>query len=340
MVKHLFLSNDRLLRHETGEHPENAERLRGILDEFQKSAYKDALDLSVNRQATVDEIVKVHERGYAEHVLSLEGCDSSIDQETVVSPGSVEAAVLAAGLGLELVERVVNESVHNGFAIVRPPGHHARPSIGMGFCFFNNIAIAAKKALSMGVKRILILDWDVHHGNGTQEIFYDDDKVLLIDLHQTNLFPVSSGMINETGSGRGKGFTVNVPLPAGCVDNDYLFVFDKVVKPLALKFAPELILVSAGFDAHESDPLGFMNLTTGGYGLLTERIKSLAEKVCSGKLVFFLEGGYNTYFLAKNVLECAKMLVGSADTYFFEETVSASPAVEEIVREIHATQSK
>lgn len=309
MSKHLFLSHHSLLDHHgTSRHPENSSRLQAILEAFAFSPFNQFLNLSCARQATVDELLLIHDQSYIDLVLSLDGKRACLDPETPISPGSVKAALLAAGLGLEVVEQIVGNRIQNGFALLRPPGHHARPSLGMGFCIFNNIAIAAKKALSQGIKRILILDWDVHHGNGTQEAFYDTDSVLFIDLHQENLFPVSSGLISEKGKDRGLGSTVNIPLPPHCRDEDYLYIFDAVVSPLALKYEPELILVSAGFDAHESDPLGFMKLTTEGYGLLTKRVINLAHKVCGGRLAFFLEGGYNPYFLAKNVMECVQAL--------------------------------
>lgn len=306
--EHLFLSHQCLLNHDTGDHPENASRLQAILEAFENTPYKNFLNLSCQRHASKKELLLIHDPSYVDFILSLEGKTTHLDPETPLSPQSVKAALAAAGLGLELVEQVISGKVQNGFALLRPPGHHARPSTGMGFCIFNNIAIAAKKALSLGLKRILILDWDVHHGNGTQEAFYDTDAVLFIDIHQDNLFPISSGLLEETGKGPGLGFTKNIPLPAYCKDQDYLSIFETLVHPLALKYQPELILVSAGFDAHESDPLGFMNLTTEGYGLLAMRTKKMAEELCEGRLVFFLEGGYNPFFLGRNVIECAKVL--------------------------------
>lgn len=333
-MKHLFLTHLKQLEHGNETHPENSARLQAILDEFATSPYKNLLNLSVDRQATLDELTKVHEKNYVDHVLSLEGQTANLDHETILSKGSVNAALLAAGQGLELVEQVVEGQVQNGFVLVRPPGHHARPACGMGFCVFNNIAIAAKKALSMGIKRILILDWDVHHGNGTQEAFYESDNVLFIDIHQDSLFPVPSGLLQEKGQGKGLGFTVNIPLPPSCHNEDYLYVFDQLVEPLARQYQPELILVSAGFDAHESDPMGFMNLTTQAYGLLTAKTKQLAEEVCKGKLVLFLEGGYNPFFLAKNVMECVRVLVGESISNDLEK-LSPSKKVETLVKEIY-----
>lgn len=341
MPKSFFLSDRRMLQHHTGDHLENANRLQAILEEFKRSPFFKYLKLSTNYFASKEDLVRVHDSAYVDHVLSLDGKKSMIDYETIISPFSVKAALIAAGLGIELIEQVVSEKIANGFVIVRPPGHHARPSTGMGFCLFNNIAIAAKKALSMGIKRLLIFDFDVHHGNGTQEVFYNDDRVLFIDIHQENLFPPNSGLLNETGQARGRGFTVNIPLPKGCGDNEYLYIFDQLIKPLTMDYCPELILVSAGFDAHESDPLGLMTLTTSGYGFLTERIKTLAKSLCKEKLIFFLEGGYNPFFLAKNVIECVRILVDEKKTIDIKETKNpTSKEIERMVREIYDSHNE
>lgn len=336
MFKSLFLSHFLLLNHGNSSHPENSVRLQMIFEDFKKSLYSELLDLSCVREATKEELVLVHEEKYVDDILALDGKESLIDSETLISKGSIKAARLAAGLGIELTEQVIKGKIQNGFAIVRPPGHHATPKGGMGFCVFNNIAIAAKKARFLGLKRVMILDWDVHHGNGTQETFYEDESVLLIDLHQDHLFPVHSGLLHERGSGKGTGYTVNIPLPPSCHDEDYIYIFDELITPIAKWFNPELILVSAGFDAHESDPMGFMNLTTKGFGLLTEKIKLLALELCEGKLILFLEGGYNPYFLAKNVLECVEVLI-KEDLKDLKRKVYPSKEVERLVKEIYET---
>jgi acetoin utilization deacetylase AcuC-like enzyme len=323
-----------MLEHGISSHPENAERLRSVLKLLSESPYKDLVDLSCHRKATMDELQKNHSADYIKHVLSLEGQDVSLDSETILTKGSVEAALVAVGLGIELVERVIKGEAKNGFALLRPPGHHARPTAGMGFCVFNNIAIAARKALSMGIKRLLIFDFDVHHGNGTEESFYEDDRVLFIDLHQENLFPVNSGKLEDSGREKGLGYTLNIPLPEGCGDSDYLYTFDTVVRPIVLEYQPELILVSAGFDAHESDPLGFMNLTTPGYGQIASRIKALAQEVCDGKVVFFLEGGYNPNYLARNVLECIKVL-SDEDHEKYRVPAECSQEIKQYLRRVH-----
>lgn len=305
MKNSLFLTHPCLLEHGIDSHPENAGRLKAIMAAVGDIKY-------FERKATVEELARVHDRAYITHVLSVEGKSGYLDPETPMTSGSVHAALVSAGLGLELVEQVLDGKIQNGFALVRPPGHHAVHATSMGFCVFNNIAIAARHALARGVKRILIIDWDVHHGNGTQEAFYGDSRVLFIDLHQDNLFPKNSGSIEETGSGDGLGYTVNLPLPDSCRDDDYLYVFEKIIKPVARSYAPELILVSAGFDAHESDPLGSMMLTTEGYGRLSQEVKQLAHELCGSKLILFLEGGYHVESLAQNVAECARVLAGNA----------------------------
>ncbi len=301
MKQLLLLSHPCFLNHGIAQHPEHSGRLKAILEEIKASPY---LDLGLERKAEIQDIVAVHDKKYVDYVLSLDKKIGAIDHETLITEGSVHAALVAAGLGIELVEQVVSGKLKQGFALVRPPGHHAEPQSGMGFCIFNNIAIAAKKALSLGLKRIMILDWDVHHGNGTQKAFYDDPRVLHVDLHQDNLYPKNSGLLEEIGSGKGLGYTANIPLPDSCRDDDYLYIMDTVVRPLATRYMPELILVSAGFDAHENDPLGSEMITTEGYGKLTTQIKKLAEDVCSGKVLYFLEGGYNVQDLAKSVSSC------------------------------------
>lgn len=335
LQKSLFLSHPCQLDHGILDHPENPLRLQAILEAFKESLYENLLDLTVSRLATKEELLQVHALSYVDHILASQGRDMDLDYETKLTAGSVKAALSAAGLACELIEQVVEGKIKNGFALIRPPGHHARADQGMGFCIFNNIAIAAHKALSMGLKRILIFDWDVHHGNGTQECFYEDDRVLFIDIHQENLFPINSGLLDETGKSKGLGYTANIPLPPSCKDADYLYIFDMLVKPLTLKYQPELILVSAGFDAHESDPLGFMNLTTEGYGKLAMAVNGLAEQICGGKVIFILEGGYNPYFLARNVLECTKGLVHVDDPPISQITSSTSENIKHLVQKIH-----
>ncbi len=290
------------------EHPECPARLESILSVLKHSNFGDQLSLEIFRLATHQELSRVHTADYVDQVFSLDGRWGNLDYETSLSPGSVQSALLAVGLGLELVKNIIQGQAKNGFLLARPPGHHALPDRAMGFCIFNSIALAAYSALDQGLERVLILDWDVHHGNGTQKIFYEEDRVLFLDLHQDQLFPEGSGTINEQGEGKGKGFTFNIPLPHSCGDADYFAVLDQLVAPVVQKFKPELILVSAGFDAHQSDPLGSMLLTSTGYGGLAQRVKKLAEDFCQGKLILFLEGGYQPTDLAENVLQCVSVL--------------------------------
>ncbi len=295
----LLLSHPFLLNHVKSDHPESPARLQALLE---------ALDPQIfYRLATREELRLIHELNYIDRILSYQDQMRDLDAETFLSKDSVHCALLACGLGIEMIQRVLATNTP-GFLITRPPGHHATPSEAMGFCIFNTIALAAQWALLQGLKRILILDWDVHHGNGTQAIFYDTPEVLFIDLHQDGLYPPHSGTPEEQGSGLGKGYTLNIPLPQHSGDSMYLDIFDTIVLPQVQNFAPECILVSAGFDAHESDPLGAMDLTTHGYEKLTKAIQALAQKYCPGRLLYVLEGGYNPQALAQNVLACVKVL--------------------------------
>ncbi len=315
----LFLSHLDCLNHGRLDHSENRRRLDEILNFFKQSRPGAGratlrLDLARERIATRDELLSIHSQDYVDQVLSMDGKIGALDHETPLTEGSVRAARLAVGLGLHLLDEVLSGAVRNGFIFARPPGHHARPNQGMGFCVFNTVALIAKKALSQGVKRILVLDWDVHHGNGTQEAFYEDDQVFFVDLHQEGLFPKDSGGVEEKGMGQGLDWTLNVPLPHSCGDADYLDVLRNVVQPRVYAFRPELILVSAGFDAHISDPLGSMSLTTNGYRQMTQTVKAWADELCGGRLILNLEGGYDPAALAQNAFQCAEVLASVEKT--------------------------
>lgn len=255
--------------------------------------------LEVHLQQYIDQVKEVTDRG-----------GGNLDPDTYVNDRSYEVALLAAGGLLNLVQAVLEGQVNNGFALVRPPGHHAMPSRGMGFCIFNNVAVAARYALGQkGLSRILIVDFDLHHGNSTHEVFYDTSEVLYFSTHQYPYYP-GTGHWDSIGRGEGEGFTVNVPLHPGVGDEGYGHIFDEILYPIAERYHPELILASAGYDAHWADPLGMMQVSTGGYEYLTRTLKEMAEELCEGRLVFTLEGGYDLEALAHSIAATLQALLG------------------------------
>ncbi len=289
------------LKHETGNHPENKFRLVAIMNEIYNS------DLNINtikpKQASIDEINLVHTPGYIKKVAEYSKKESPLDPDTITCKDSYETALLSVGGAITAVDSL--DKRDNTFALVRPPGHHALPNQGMGFCLFNNIGIGAKYAQTIGYDNILIVDWDAHHGNGTQNIFYDDPSVFYFSVHQSPGYP-GTGFSEETGSGKGEGYTKNIPLPPGLGDKEYLDVFEKYLAPVADKYKPDLVLISAGFDAHIDDPMAEMNVTSTGFEKMASEVYSIAEKHCDGKLAMVLEGGYNPKALSystKKVLE-------------------------------------
>jgi acetoin utilization deacetylase AcuC-like enzyme len=289
-------------------HPERPERVAVMIDMAARLNRPD-LKLYAPRAASLAEIELCHREGYVaavEHTATLER--SNFDPDTHTSPATFKTATLAAGGVLTAVEAVMAGEAHNAFAIVRPPGHHALANRAMGFCFFNNVAIAAAALLANhGLKRVLILDWDVHHGNGTQELFYASPQVLYMSLHQYPFYP-GSGLFEEVGAGAGAGYTVNVPLPASFGDDEYLRAFDDLLMPIAHQFNPDFILISAGFDCHFRDPLGGMRVTERGFLAMARRMKRLAAECCGGRLVAALEGGYDLKALADSGREVIEEL--------------------------------
>jgi acetoin utilization deacetylase AcuC-like enzyme len=227
-----------------------------------------------------------------------------------VTPDSYACACLAAGGTLAVLDAVLEKQAQTGMAIIRPPGHHAEAARAMGFCLLNNVAVAARRALALGLRRLMIFDFDVHHGNGTQAIFESDPSVLYISIHQEGIYPLT-GWPEEMGVGEGLGTTINVPLPAGTGDHGALKVFDRIAAPASIRFQPEMILVSAGFDAHWRDPLAGLQLTTGGYFAIASKLVDLAQTLCGGRLVFSLEGGYDSMVVAEGVMACLAALHGT-----------------------------
>jgi acetoin utilization deacetylase AcuC-like enzyme len=295
--------------HRPPDHPESPDRLFRILE-----AMNDLPGSVVLRDSatTVEPrlLGRVHAPAYVAHVLSLEGQDGSLDAETLLSPGSVVAALAAAGGAAHLVDAIADGAFRNGFALTRPPGHHATADQGMGFCIFNNVAVAVARARERGLGRALVIDWDVHHGNGTQALFYDSPDTLVLDLHQDGLFPETGGAVEEAGASAGLGYQVNVPLPARCTDADYLAVLRALLPPLAHGFRPDLMLVSAGFDAHARDPEGDMRLSPDGFAAMAALTVEVADREAGGRLGFVLEGGYDVDVLGRCVRGCVDVLAG------------------------------
>ncbi|XXX74024.1 histone deacetylase [Sorangium sp. So ce134] len=276
-----------------GAHPERPERLEAARRAIERCA---AAGLSIERVATRDateeELARVHTSGYLASLDRVSGHYAALDPDTYVVPRSVDAARRGAGAAVALVEAVLAGPGRLGVALLRPPGHHATRDSGMGFCLLNNVAVAARAALSSGLSRVAVIDFDVHHGNGTQDVFWDDPRVLFCSLHQWPFYP-GTGSAEEIGGGEGAGYTVNVPLSDGATDAVYEAAFDELVLPVLDEYAPELILVSAGFDAHERDPLAAMKLSRWAYAAMGRRLAAMAAAKAGGRLAIFLEGGYD-----------------------------------------------
>jgi len=299
------------LEHDLPGHPENSRRLLAIMQALEESALLPALTQVPAQPVDIGLLQRVHTPLYRQYVERMaERGGGFLDADTYVAPRSYEAALMAAGGLVEAVRAVLEGRLDNAFALVRPPGHHARPAHGMGFCLFNNVAIAAVYALEQaGLQRVLIVDFDVHHGNGTQEAFYEDDRVLYFSTHQYPFYP-GTGHWQEIGEGRGQGYTVNVPLPYGVGDEGFRYIFVELLFPLARRFRPQLILVSAGYDAHWRDPLAGLSLSLKGYAQIAELLRMMAEELCGGRLVFTLEGGYDLDVLAYGAANTFRVLMG------------------------------
>ncbi len=308
-----LIYSKRFRDHDTGSHPENAYRLEAIYRRLRESGLLEGRPIYEAIDGSVDDLLLVHDPEYVrlvEHLANAGG--GYLDADTVVSHQSYEIARLAAGASVQAVDLVLNGDVRRAFAFPRPPGHHACRAQGMGFCLFNNVAIAARHAIDRrGLFRVAIVDWDVHHGNGTQAMFLDTDQILYVSLHQWPLYP-GTGRPQEAGVRYGFGYTVNVPMTSGAGDAEYLSALDEIVLPKLFDFHPELILVSAGFDAHEGDPLASMSVTTEGFAAMARRVRDVADRLCDGRVVAILEGGYNPVTLAESVEAVIRVFDSSA----------------------------
>jgi acetoin utilization deacetylase AcuC-like enzyme len=296
----VFLEHPSSLAHDTGSHPERAARIVAIERELDDRGWLGFERVS-SPEADRAALEAVHTTAHVEMIeRAAAGGGAKLDPDTVVSDGSFEAALHAAGGAVELADRLLDGSASTGFSAHRPPGHHAGQARAMGFCLFNNVAVAARHALDAhGLERVLILDWDVHHGNGTNDIFHAERQVLFISIHQSPLWP-GSGPASDAGSGEGRGYTVNLPVSPGADDAVFASLVDRVAVPLAREFAPQLILISAGYDAHREDPLADCMVTDGGYAAMTRSMRRAAAEL-EAPLGAVLEGGYALGALARSV---------------------------------------
>ena len=307
-----YLTHSRFTEHDFPGHPEHAGRIRAIWEQMQAQDLTDQLLKTTPSPATDEQILAVHSPPHLERLkdISRQERITRIDADTYALPISLEIARLAAGAVTGALDLIAEKRADNALAVVRPPGHHATADWQMGFCLLNNIAIAARHAQAQHeFEKVLVIDYDVHHGNGTQDIFYADPSVLFISIHQSPHYP-GSGALDETGSGAGLGYTINVPLPGGHGDASYEQIFADVVWPAAERFSPDLMLVSAGFDAHWADPLAGMQLSLAGYDHLARECLRMAEALCDGRTVFVMEGGYDLKALSQGWCNIARALLG------------------------------
>lgn len=309
----LVIADERCLAHDPGPgHPERPERLRALLDEL--APPPPGVVRWAARAAVDGELAAVHAPAYLAALRDVDGASARLDPDTATSPGSVTAARLAAGAAIDAATAIWTRAADNAFVLARPPGHHAEAAGAMGFCLLNNAALAAEAARRAGARRVLLLDFDVHHGNGTQHVFAARRDVLYASIHQFPFYP-GTGAPTEVGRGEGAGFTVNVALPPGQDDADYGAAFHEVFLPIADEYRPDMVIVSAGFDAHARDPLGGMALSERGFAAMTAALRGVADAHAGGRLLLLLEGGYDLVALRGSVRACLDVLRGGAEEF-------------------------
>lgn len=307
-----YLTDKRFTQHDFPGHPEHAGRIEAVWRQLEASGLAEQMLHIAPTAASDEQILAAHSQHHLERLIAVSRGKrmARLDPDTYALPESLAVARLAAGAVIGAVDAALSGRAENALAIVRPPGHHATADRAMGFCLLNNIAIAARHAQTRhGVKNVLVFDCDVHHGNGTNDIFYGDPSVLFISTHQYPYYP-GTGVIDDIGAGAGRGFTVNIPLAAGHGDDSCRRLFADVISPAIKRFEPDLMLISAGFDAHWADPLASMNLTLAGYDWLARECVKLAERLCEGRIVFVMEGGYDLPALAHGWRNIAGALLG------------------------------
>jgi acetoin utilization deacetylase AcuC-like enzyme len=309
----IYASHPRYVEHDLPGHPEHAGRIRAVWAQMEATGLIQQVKAIQPQPVAEDWILTVHTPEYIELLRWIDNTHQQhihLDADTYAGPTAYEIARLSAGGILSTVDEVASGRAANGLAAVRPPGHHAMPNHAMGFCILGNVPIAVRYAQKIhGLERVMIVDYDVHHGNGTEAMFYDDPSVLFISTHQYPFYP-GTGAITDIGHDAGKGFTINIPLPAGHGDQSYTALYEQVIWPVAERFNPQLILVSAGFDSHWIDPIAGMRLSLNGYAHLTRELIKMAHQFCGGKIVFAMEGGYNLEALSHGIVNIVYALLG------------------------------
>ena len=313
-------------------HPERPERVDAVRRGLKEAGLEGEVEWREPRPATRDELEAVHAPAHVDRVAATEGQGGFFDADTSAGPRSYAAAVRAAGAVAGAVDAVVDGTLDRAYCIVRPPGHHATPDRAMGFCLFNNVAVGAARALARGLERVAILDFDVHHGNGTQDAFWSDPRVLFVSSHRFPFYPGTGGL-DEVGEGKGRGFTVNLPMPAGLGDADYARAWREIAAPIGKAFDPQLVLVSAGFDAHENDPLGGMAVTGTGYAALADVCVSVAGE---SPVVAVFEGGYSLDGIAQGSVAVVARLLDHPTP---EVTSAPDPRTDSLIAAYRETQS-